>query len=133
MKSKIGIIIFLAIFLVAGIVLAVVQDVNYGKVDSWLFSVISSFVITLSVAGIVFALKKHSFKAFLLVTALTNAAICIFHSFKQPYDTFSDGTAKAVMERFLYGLPMNLVIAVGVTVVCLIGYVLITGLQKKEA
>ncbi len=133
MKSKIGLLIFLSVFLIAGVVLAIVQDIRYQRPEFWISAIVSSLVITLSLAGIIFIFRKHSFKTFLLVTVLSNAAVCVFHSFKQAPDTWSEGTFSAVMERFFYQLPYNLIIAVGVSAICIIGYKLITGLNKQQA
>lgn len=132
MKQKIGLVIFLAVFLVAGVTLTIVQDIRYQKPEFWMFAIVSSFAITLSLAGIIFVFRKLSFKMFLLVTVLSNMAVCIFHSFKQAPDTWSEGTFSAVMERFFNQLPYNLIIAVGVSVICIVGYKLIIGLKKQQ-
>lgn len=132
MKSKAGLVIFLAVPLIAGIVLAIVQDIRLLSPEFWLLAVLSSFMITLSLAGILFIFRKHSFKTFLFVTLSSNTVICVFHSFKQAPDTWSENTFLAVMERFFYQLPYNLIIAVGVSAICIIGYKLITGLKKQQ-
>lgn len=133
MKQKIPSFVFLSLLLISGIVLAIVQDIRYQKAEFWIFAIISSLVITLSLAGIIFVFRKHSFKAFLLITVLSNVAVCVFHSFKQAPDTWSEGTFSAVMERFFYQLPYNLVIAVGVSALCIIGYKLITDFARQKA
>ena len=133
MKQKIPSFVFLSLFLISGIVLAIVQDIRYQKAEFWIFAIISSLVITLSLAGIIFVFRKHSFKTFLLITVLSNAAVCIFHSFKQAPDTWSEGTFSAVMERFFYQLPCNFIIAIGVSALCIIGYKLITDSARQKA
>ncbi|MBQ8932281.1 MAG: hypothetical protein IJ045_07600 [Ruminiclostridium sp.] len=133
MKQKIPSFVFLSLFLISGIVLAIVQDIRYQKAEFWLFAIISSLVITLSLVGIIFVFRKHSFKTFLLITVLSNVAVCVFHSFKQAPDTWSEGTFSAVMERFFYQLPCNFIIAVGVSALCIIGYKLITYFARQKA
>ncbi len=133
MKQKIVSIVFLSLLLVAGVVLAIMQDIRYQKPEFWLLAIISSLAITLSLAGIIFVFRKHSFKTFLLITVLSNTGVCIFHSLCQAPDTWSEGTFSAVIDRFFYQLPYNLIIAVGVSVLCIIGYKLITDLAEQKA
>lgn len=133
MKQKIASVVFLSLFLISGVALAIVQDVRYQKAEFWLFAVISSLAITLSLAGIIFTFRKHSFRIFLLVTVLSNMAVCVFHSLKQAPDTWSEGTISAALERFFCQLPYNFIIAVGVSALCIIGYKLITNLNKQQA
>lgn len=133
MKQKIPSFVFLSLLLISGIVLAIVQDIRYQKAEFWLFAIISSLVITLSLAGIIFVFKKHSFKTFLIITVLSNVAVCIFHSLKQAPDTWSEGTFSAVMERFFYQFPSNFIIAIGVSILCIVGYKLITDFARQKA
>ena len=100
MKQKIGLVIFLAVFLVAGVTLTIVQDIRYQKPEFWMFAIVSSFAITLSLAGIIFVFRKLSFKMFLLVTVLSNMAVCIFHSFKQAPEGWEDAlTSEEFFEK----------------------------------
>lgn len=124
-------IIFSAIVAAAGVWLCVAQDTMPDRLDFYIYSVCASFLITLAVAFGVFTFIKHSFGRFIGVTVVVNAAICIFHAYKYPYNVMNVGGPASHMEWFFSVLPYNLLIAAVVSAVCILGYKMINAQRSK--
>lgn len=124
-------IIFSAIVAAAGVWLCVVQDTMPDRLDFYIYSACASFLITLAVAFGVFTFIKHSFGRFIGVTVVVNAAICIFHAYKYPYNVMNVGGPASHMEWFFSVLPYNLLIAAVVSAVCILGYKMINAQRSK--
>ena len=120
-----------AIVAAAGVWLCVAQDTMPDRLDFYIYSVCSSLLITLAVAFGVFTFIKHSFGRFIGVTAVANVVICIFHAYKYPYNVMNVGGFASHMEWFVSVLPYNLLVAVGVSAVCILGYKLINTQRSK--
>ena len=120
-----------AIVAAAGVWLCAAQDTTLDRLDFYIYSVCSSLLITLAVAFGIFTFIKHSFGRFIGVTVAVNAAICIFHAYKYPYNVMNVGGFASHMEWFASALPFNLLIAAGVSAVCILGYRLINTKQSK--
>ena len=101
------------------------------RLDFYIYSACASFLITLAVAFGVFTFIKHSFGRFIGVTVVVNAAICIFHAYKYPYNVMNVGGPASHMEWFFSVLPYNLLIAAVVSAVCILGYKMINAQRSK--
>ncbi len=122
-----------AIVAAAGVWLCVAQDTMPDRLDFYIYSACASLLITLAVAFGIFTFIKHSFGRVIGVTAVVNVAICIFHAFKYPYNVMNVGGFASHMEWFVSVLPYNLLVAVGVSAVCLLGYKMINTQRSKTA
>lgn len=101
------------------------------RLDFYIYSACSSLLITLAVAFGIFTFIKHSFGRFIGVTVAVNAAVCIFHAYKYPYNVMNVGGFASHFEWFASALPFNLLIAAVVSAVCILGYRLINTKQSK--
>ncbi len=124
-------IIFSAIVAAAGVWLCVAQDTMPDRLDFYIYSACASFLITLAVAFGIFTFIKHSFGRFIGVTVVVNAAICIFHAYKYPYNVMNVGGPASHMEWFCSVLPYNLLIAAVVSAVCILVYKMINAQRSK--
>lgn len=124
-------IIFSAIVAAAGVWLCVAQDTMPDRPGFYIYPACASLLITLAVAFGIFTFIKHSFGRFIGVTVVVNAAICIFHAYKYPYNVMNVGGFASHMEWFVSMLPYNLLVAAGVSAVCILGYKLIDTQRGK--
>ena len=120
-----------AIVTAASVWLCVAQDTMPDRLDFYIYSVCSSLLITLAVAFGIFTFIKHSFGRFIGITAVVNVVICIFHAYNYPYNVMNVGGFASHMEWFVSVLPYNLLVAVGVSAVCVFGYKLIDTQRSK--
>ena len=90
-----------AIVAAAGVWLCVAQDTTLDRLDFYIYSVCSSLLITLAVAFGIFTFIKHSFGRFIGVTVAVNAAICIFHAYKYPYNVKNVGGFRRIWNGSL--------------------------------
>lgn len=114
-----------------GVWLCVVQDTMLDKLDFYIYSVCSSLLITLAVTFGIFTFIKSSLKRFIVVTAVVNALICLFHAYKLPYNTMNVGGFASHFEHFMWALPCNLLIAAGISALCILAYRLIESQLSK--